>query len=58
MTWRKYSFATANMNAEIKRSSFDQITTAVLALGLIVTEMGSMTVAKVRGQVLNMEMKR
>ena len=46
------------MDAEIKRPSFDQITTAELALDLIVTEMGSMTVAKVIGQVLNMEMKR
>lgn len=58
MTWCKNSFATANKNVEIKRPSFAQITTVVLALDLIVTEMGSMTVAKVRGQVLNMEMKR
>lgn len=58
MTWRKYSFATANMDAEIKRPSFAQIITVVLALDLSVTKMGSMTVAKVRGHGLNMEMKR
>ena len=58
MTWRKYSFTTVNMDAEIKRPSFFQITTVVLALDLSVTEMGSMTVAKVRGQGLNMEMKQ
>lgn len=49
MIWRKNSFATANMDAEIKRPSFAQIITVVLALDLSVTEMGSMTVAKVRG---------
>ena len=58
MIWRKNSFATANMDAEIKRPSFAQITTVVLALDFSVTEMGSMTVAKVRGQGLNMEMKQ
>ena len=58
MTWCKNSFATANKDADIKRPSFDQITIAVLALDLIVTEMGSMTVAKVRGHGLNMEMKQ
>ena len=58
MIWRKNSFATANMDAEIKRPSFAQITTVVLALDLSVTEMGSMTVAKVRGKGLNMEMKQ
>ena len=58
MTRYKNSFATTNKNVEIKRPSFAQITTVVLALDLSVTEMGSMTVAKVRGQVLNMEMKR
>lgn len=49
MTWCKNSFATANKDVDIKRPSFDQITTVVLALDLSVTEMGSMTVAKVRG---------
>lgn len=58
MTWRKYSFTTVNMDAEIKRPSFAQIITVVLALDLSVAEMGSMTVAKVRGQGLNMEMKQ
>lgn len=58
MTWRKNSFATANMGVEIKRPSFAQIITVVLASDLSVTEMGSMTVAKVRGQGLNMEMKQ
>ena len=58
MIWRKNSFATANMDAEIKRPSFAQIITVVLALDLSVTEMGSMTVANVRGQGLNMEMKQ
>lgn len=58
MIWRKNSFATANMDAEIKRPSFAQIITVVLASDLSVTEMGSMTVAKVRGQGLNMEMKQ
>ena len=58
MTWCKNSFATVNKDADIKRPSFDQITTVVLALDLSVTEMGSMTVAKVRGQGLNMEMKQ
>ena len=58
MTWRKYSFTTVNMDAEIKRLSFVQITTVVLALDLSVTEMGSMTVAKVSGQGLNVEMKQ
>lgn len=58
MIWRKSSFATANMDVEIKRPSFAQIITVVLASDLSVTEMGSMTVAKVRGQGLNMEMKQ
>lgn len=58
MIWRKSSFATASMDAEIKRPSFAQIITVVLALDLSVTEMGSMTVANVRGQGLNMEMKQ
>ena len=58
MTWCKNSFATANKNVEIKRPSFAQIITVVLALDLSVTKMGSMTVAKVRGHGLNMEMKR
>lgn len=58
MTWCKNSFATANKDVDIKRPSFDQITTVVLALDLSVTEMGSMTVAKVRGQGLNVEMKQ
>lgn len=39
MTWRKYSFTTVNMDAKIKRPSFVQITTVVLALDLSVTEM-------------------
>ena len=58
MTWRKYSFTTVNMDAEIKRPSFAQIITVVLALDLSVTEMGCMTVVNVRGQGLNMEMKQ